>query len=302
MRRPPPLRCAGLRCATAAQAVGLRKNRTQGWARAADANLRLRRTAGGCCAALLTLPLPDGEAHKQGHNCSCRLYEHNWRPGIRRHPAARALHTTGTLPLSRHYLRPESPADTPSDGPTGRSKSHADACAGEMPAHEQCRCSRRFDSPNWHAVPVDSEGGELSKSGIPGQHGSLGERQESCARYFGKNSLRNAEQTGRVAGYGAETRHSTGTSHHVMAGSAAGLQPGAQDPLYEGKRRRSAIAEAGSRTRSKFRHGVSRLAAVYGNLNEENLRATNARKAYDLRDKLSERLYNLARTKSKLTS
>ena len=37
------------------------------------------------------------------------------------------------------------------------------------------RRPRRFDSADWHAVPSDSQGGQLRKRRIAGEHGSSGE-------------------------------------------------------------------------------------------------------------------------------
>ena len=58
-------------------------------------------------------------------------------------------------------------------------------------------------------VPSDPQGGQLLKRGIAGEHGGTGERQEPCARCTGKDSIGDAEQTGRVAEHRAKVRYAS---------------------------------------------------------------------------------------------
>src|SRR5215470_7526337 len=69
--------------------------------------------------------------------------------------------------------------------------------------------SRWLDRPDWYAISSDNESGQLLNWWNPHKHRSTGERQESCARCTGEDSLRDAEQAGRVTGHGAEIRYAS---------------------------------------------------------------------------------------------
>jgi eukaryotic-like serine/threonine-protein kinase len=48
------------------------------------------------------------------------------------------------------------------------------------------------NNADWHTVPADRQGGQLRHRRIASEHGSSGQRQESCARCFGKGRLGNS--------------------------------------------------------------------------------------------------------------
>jgi hypothetical protein len=67
-----------------------------------------------------------------------------------------------------------------------------------------CCGSRRLDSPDWHAVSADPQGGQLLKRGIAGEHGSSSGRQKPSARCARKDGFGHSQQAGQVAEHCAE--------------------------------------------------------------------------------------------------
>ncbi len=69
------------------------------------------------------------------------------------------------------------------------------------------------------SVPSDPQDGQLFKRRIAGEHGSSVERQEPRFRYVGKGSVRNSEETRRIAQNCSEGRYTTPAGHHTVARS-----------------------------------------------------------------------------------
>ena len=101
---------------------------------------------------------------------------------------------------------------------------------------------------------------------------------------------RNTEQAGRIAYLGAEIRHTVGGSDHAIAGCAASLQPGRKDDGYEKGTRRLCLSSSERWNWIRILLWLTPAWRVsYNNLNEAGRAAENARKAYALREKVSER-------------
>ena len=91
-------------------------------------------------------------------------------------------------------------------------------------------------------------------------------KEASSAQGSGRCGSQCAERARRVAQLGAEARHAAGGSDHTIPGGVESLQPGTEGVCCKGARRRSAVSQAGGRTRPELRHGLHGLSVDYANL------------------------------------
>ncbi len=134
------------------------------------------------------------------------------------------------------------------------------------------------------------EGGELQHGRRAGGGAGAGGRQGSGAQGSGRRGGQLAQQAGRVAQLGAEICHAVGGSDHAIAGGAESLQPGTEDAFAKGDTAALPFYKRAVELDPNFAMAyAAHVRAAYSNLNEVGRAAENARKAYELREKVSER-------------
>ena len=114
--------------------------------------------------------------------------------------------------------------------------------------------------------------------------------QGSGAQGSGRRGNQSAEQAGRIAQLGTEIRHAVGGSDHAIAGGTESLQPGTRRRLLrKGTTPAMPFYQRAVELDPNFASAYAAIAGVYSHRSEVGLAAENARKAYELREKVSER-------------
>src|SRR5579862_6117076 len=102
----------------------------------------------------------------------------------------------------------------------------------------------------------DSESGELRDRGYAGERAGTGQRQEPRAGRAGQGGVGNSREIGRIAEHGKEIRYAGGAGVHFLAGSAPGVQPGAEDDRRERLRGIDRTVTTSSEAGSEFCDGL----------------------------------------------
>ena len=179
---------------------------------------------------------------------------------------------------------------TASHEPAGRDAAHSRDRPGDLRANRQRRGSGRLDRKPRKPVRLVAARQELPHRRRPRPGAGAGGKEGRSPECAEPNCDSDQDAAGRIAGHHPGALDTAGAGNHVVAGSSEGVQCGKNRHVTRVVvRPRSRISSTPSPSIRNSRWRMPISGSMSWNMGQTDLGAEEVRKAYELRDRVSDR-------------